>query len=167
MSRGGASSAAAAGGDGPSSSKPGTSIADLFSRQRLSQKFGADLLQQQQQAGGMRSGDADVPLRKSLGDRRAAYDASAARRAVAAGVDDEGMGVDGFGGMKRGRGGEEGGEEDEFYQEAEAARKAAKAARKEKYQMPMLAAPLPDQEVSGQRAINQAIEKNRGLTPHR
>lgn len=159
-----------AGAGGSAAGAPGgsASLADLFTRQRLSQKFGADLLAPGQQQQQHRSGDADLPQRPSLGERRAAYDAVAARRAAAQQPEDDDMeGADeeffgGGAGRKRGRG-----EEDEFYSEAAASRAASKAARKGKYAAAALAPPLPDPEVLGQRAINTAILKNRGLTPHR
>lgn len=67
----------------------GASLTGLFGRQRLSQKFGADITAQLR-AG--RGGDDDLPAREPLYERRAKYDAVAARKAAAAGGgDDEDM----------------------------------------------------------------------------
>ncbi len=75
-----------------------------------------------------------------------------------------GFGGGGSAGGKR----RKGGEVDEFYAEAKAAREGAKAARAEKHRAPELHPPLEDEVAGeGRRAINQAIERNRGLTPHR
>lgn len=112
----------------------------------------------------LRSGDEDIPLRKPLHERRAAFDAVAARRAAAAGLSDEDE--DGARGSKKRRG-EPAGEEDEFYAASKAARAEAKAAKRSKHEVPQLAPPLPDPEATGQRKITSEIEKNRGLTPHR
>jgi hypothetical protein len=65
---------------------------------------------------------------------------------------------------RRAGAGEEG---DAFYEAAAAARAATKADRRRKHEVPELAPPLPDWSVEGQRPINYAIKKNRGLTPHR
>ncbi len=61
---------------------PSDGLASLFGRQRLSQKFGADF-----GAGAkrMRSGDEEMPARPALAERRAKFDAVAARRAASAG----------------------------------------------------------------------------------
>lgn len=42
-----------------------------------------------------------------------------------------------------------------------------KRSRKEKRAVPETLPPLPEATTEGARAINTAIEKNRGLTPHR
>ena len=49
------------------------------------------------------------------------------------------------------------------------ARQAAskKAARQAKYKAPELSAPLDDELEDGPRRLSKAVEKNRGLTPHR
>lgn len=113
----------------------------------------------------LRSGDEDLPMRKPLHERRAAFDAVAARRAAAAGLSDEDE--DGGRGAGQKRRGEPAGEEDEFYAASKAARAEVKAAKRSKHEVPQSAPPLPDEEASGQRKITYEIEKNRGLTPHR
>jgi hypothetical protein len=62
-------------------------LAGLFGRQRLSQRFGADLAGQQQRA--VRGGDDDAPQREGLAERRAKFDAVAARRLADAEARDE------------------------------------------------------------------------------
>ncbi len=52
-------------------------------------------------------------------------------------------------------------------QAAVASSKAKKAARQQSYHHPNLEPPLPDPTTHGARKIDRAIEKNRGLTPHR
>lgn len=57
-----------------------------------------------------------------------------------------------------------------FWEAIQAAAVAAserKRARKEKRAVPETLPPLPEATTEGARAINTAIEKNRGLTPHR
>ena len=53
------------------------------------------------------------------------------------------------------------------YQELAAATSEKKRARKAARAVPETLPPLPEPGVEGARAINTAIEKNRGLTPHR
>ncbi len=65
----------------------GAGLTDLFNRHKLSQKFGADM-----EAGGKKglgSGDADLPRRVDLAERRRQHDSKAAKRAAAAMDDDE------------------------------------------------------------------------------
>eukprot|EP00877_Chromochloris_zofingiensis_P010647 jgi/Chrzof1/5836/Cz16g17190.t1 len=148
----------------------GSGLADLFGRQRLSQKFGADLTSDRKK---FRSGDEDVPTRNPIHERRSQFDATAARRAAAAGVggedDNDDMDFDygAAGKSARKRGAVAMGEEDEFYAASKAARQASNAARQDKHKVPELLPPLPDATASGQRKITKEIEKNRGLTPHR
>lgn len=56
---------------------------------------------------------------------------------------------------------------DDFYAEAAAARAATKAEKWRRHEAPALAPPLEDPSAEGQRPISYAIQKNRGLTPHR
>jgi hypothetical protein len=74
----------------------------------------------------IRSGDDDIVPRKPLHERRAAFDAVAARRAAAA---DGGGDMDmDYGGPRMKRQREP--EEDEFYATAKAARQSSKSAKK-------------------------------------
>lgn len=123
-----------------------------FLKHRANQKFGADLAEQASKRG-VRSGDADLPFREPLSDRRAKMDAVRARAAAAADED----GPQEF----------MGGEEDDFYKEAKAAAAKKKQKRSEDYRFDDLLPPAEDARVPGARKINTAIEKNRGLTPHR
>jgi U3 small nucleolar RNA-associated protein 3 len=121
----------------------------------------------------MRSGDADVMPLKPLHERRAAFDAVAARRAAAAGGNDS----DGFDDADMGSGKQRkrkqstadfGGEEDELYAATKAAKAAVKAEKRRKQDaQSQMAPPLPEPDAVGQRKISYEIEKNRGLTPHR
>jgi hypothetical protein len=82
----------------------------------------------------MRSGDDDVVPRKPLHERRAAFDAVAARRAAAADAAADDMDYDyegGSGHMKRSRQPEE----DEFYTAAKVARQSSKSAKKAAHQV--------------------------------
>eukprot|EP00887_Chlorella_sp_A99_P005929 scaffold29.g5929.t1 len=137
-----------------------------FGRHRASQKFGADLVAPGGRKG--RSGDADLPSREPLHERRAKYDAVRARQA-AGGSDDKAPDELGGGGGRQ-RGGKrqrEPGEEDEFYREAKAAAAGRKAARREAYSRPEPLPPVEDPTAADARKITRDIEKNRGLTPHR
>jgi hypothetical protein len=81
----------------------------------------------------MRSGDDDLLPRKPLHERRAAFDAVAARRAAAAGGegDEDGYDYEALGARKRHRQAEE----DEFYTAAKAARQSSKAAKKSAHEV--------------------------------
>jgi U3 small nucleolar RNA-associated protein 3 len=110
----------------------------------------------------IRSGDDDILPRKPLHERRAAFDAVAARRAAAA---DDGDEYDYGSGAPKKRQRQH--EEDELYTAAKVQRMSSKEAKKAAHQVPQLAPPLPVAEAAGQRKISYEIEKNRGLTPHR
>ena len=137
----------------------GATVDPSFSRHRANQKFGADLAAAAaiDARKNPRSGDADLPVRDSLSDRRAKMDGIRAKSAVNFDEDD-------FAG---GRGGARGGEEDEFYQAAKSAAASKKRQRTEAHAYPDLLPPSEDPKTEGARRINNAIEKNRGLTPHR
>eukprot|EP00955_Chlamydomonas_euryale_P055841 356232-Chlamydomonas_euryale.AAC.13 len=191
--------------------KKGSRLSDLLSRQKVSQKFGADAPRPE-----IHGGDEDLPRRMPLHERRLKHDSVAARRAAAA---DDGMGGDDDdlhfgGGVKRGAK-RPSGVEDDLYKQAQvrpvlsldsqgnigwvhalhmtasciknnprvvirpdfvhhpaspvapasaAERKRAKADR---FGVADAMPPLPDDTADGARAITDAIERNRGLTPHR
>lgn len=139
--------------EGVSRSERGGVPDDLFSRQRVSQKYGSDAILPPSAS---RGGDADVPAREPLHERRARLDGVKARQSAVRQDDDE------FSGRQL-----PAGEEDATYQAASAAATLRKRARKEQRAVPKTLPPLPDPLVEGARAINTAIEKNRGLTPHR
>jgi U3 small nucleolar RNA-associated protein 3 len=168
---GAASSAGRGGGGG------GSSGAGILGR--LSQRFGADLADQAAadagvSAGmGMRSGDADLARRPTLHERRAAFDGAAGRKAARLAQEEDEMPPPLRPGGKRGAAAE-GAEEDAFYAASRAARQAAKrlkgeAAAQQRAQQRMLPPPLaePGQEDGELRPITDAIQRNRGLTPHR
>jgi U3 small nucleolar RNA-associated protein 3 len=129
-----------------------------FAHHRAGQKFGADLAAQAAAAArrAPRSGDADLPRREPLTERRARMDGVRAR--AAATLDDDGTDDD-HAAIQR--------VEDEFYQASKAAASSKRQRRQETYKTSDLLPPVDDPSVRGARRINTAIEKNRGLTPHR
>ncbi|KAG1660216.1 hypothetical protein FOA52_005085 [Chlamydomonas sp. UWO 241] len=143
----------------------GSRLADLFSRQKVSQKFGADAPRAE-----TRGGDEDVPRRAPLHERRLKYDSAAARRSAAAGDGEEDGGAPddlNFGGGARGAK-RAGGEQNELYQAAAASAADRKRAKADRYGVADTLPPLADETVAGgARGITDAIERNRGLTPHR
>ncbi|GFR45262.1 hypothetical protein Agub_g6368 [Astrephomene gubernaculifera] len=140
----------------------GNALNDLFARQKVSQKFGTDHPSLSKRPHG---GDEDLPLREPLHERRAKFDAAAARRSVRA--DEEGFGDEEYdlsGGKKKRRAA---GEEDDFYAQAKADAATRKKARAEAHRAPALAPPAPDPKTDAARGITDEIQRNRGLTPHR
>ncbi|CAI5468488.1 unnamed protein product [Closterium sp. Yama58-4] len=113
------------------------------------------------------SGDADLPLKPDLGERRRAYEAGVVAKQVRKrGPEDLRFDQgDEDGGEREGG---EGGEEDEFYAEARKMQEARRSAKAAKYSSSGL---IPEAEPSvdedGRRQITSQIEKNRGLTAHR
>ncbi|GAX72959.1 hypothetical protein CEUSTIGMA_g414.t1 [Chlamydomonas eustigma] len=150
--------------------KKGSQLAELFNRQKVSQKYGADAPR-----GALHGGDEDLPRREALHERRIKFDAAAARKMASGkgkmGDEDEDDGMPdseffGGGGGKR-NGKRPFGEEDDTYQEAKASAAERKLARSKVYAPSDAHAPLPEPEAEGARGITSAIERNRGLTPHR
>ena len=58
-------------------------------------------------------------------------------------------------------------DDDNAYAEAERVMHRKKAAKSAKYSAPALQPPLQDEQINGARKVTKAVEKNRGLTPHR
>ena len=58
-------------------------------------------------------------------------------------------------------------DDDNAYDEAERVMHRKKAAKLAKYSAPALQPPLEDEQINGARKVTKAVEKNRGLTPHR
>ncbi|KAJ9531936.1 hypothetical protein QJQ45_003641 [Haematococcus lacustris] len=161
--------AATSAADAGAGATRGNTLADVFARQKVSQRFGAEPVRQV-----TLGGDEDLPRRANLSERRAKFDAVAARKAVMPpqqddddnGFEDYDVVPGGRGSSKRGT--REQGEEDDFYQAAKEAAASRKKARAEAHRAPQLPPPLPDPSAgAGARGITKAIEKNRGLTPHR
>lgn len=137
------------------------SVDPSFSKHRANQKFGADLAAQQAAAAhrNPRSGDADLPTRETLSDRRAKMDGIRAKNTVNFNENDDFEGKNNSKRIER--------EEDDFYRSAKAAAATKKRARQEAHTQPDLLPPSEDPTTQGARRINNAIDKNRGLTPHR
>ncbi|MEW5298021.1 MAG: hypothetical protein WDW36_001185 [Sanguina aurantia] len=145
-----------------------SALTSIFAKQKVSQKYGADHPSLSRKGA---SGDEDLPKREALGDRRAKFDQTAARRSVAAQQareEDGGEEYDADGGAGRKRRAPAG-EEDAYYQEAKAAATSRKAIRQGLHSAPATLPPLPYERVEegAPRAIGNTIQKNRGLTPHR
>ena len=144
----------------------GIGIDPMFQRHRTSQAFGADLAAQAAatERKVRRSGDDDLPQREQLFKRRAKMDSIRAHRSGFHHNADEDAPEELRGGNNKRV---HYGEEDEFYKEAAAGAAAKKAKRREAHVYPELKAPAADDLETGARRISSAIEKNRGLTPHR
>ena len=107
------------GGGGTEGGGKGSRLAELFNRQKVAQKFGAEAPRAT-----MHGGDEDLPRREALHDRRVKFDAVAAKRAAAGrmgdgdGDEDEMPDSEFFGGGGNGKRRARGGEEDDMYLEA-------------------------------------------------
>ncbi|CAK0782908.1 hypothetical protein CVIRNUC_006103 [Coccomyxa viridis] len=136
---------------------------------RKSQKYGVDL--SAAAAANVRSGDADLPTKAPLHERRAKFDQIQAKRAAKDSEAPEEVG----GGRRKKRAKhdissmdiDDDGEEDAFYTQAVELGRSKKSARKDKYSAAPSFPPMADQTVEGARPVSKAVEKNRGLTPHR
>ncbi|KAL3687632.1 hypothetical protein R1sor_013941 [Riccia sorocarpa] len=100
------------------------------------------------------SGDADLPVREELGERRRKLEMSKPSK------------FDNSDGGSDGNEEEFEPEEDEFYMEAKQMKEAKKAAKLAKYSRET-SAPAIEESADGKRHITNMMEKNRGLTPHR
>eukprot|EP00898_Chlorokybus_atmophyticus_P006287 jgi/Chlat1/665/Chrsp104S01144 len=106
------------------------------------------------------SGDADIPFRDDLGERRRKHEqrltATAAKRGAAeAFISDEEPGAsDGEA------------SEDEVYKQAQEQSRKKKQAKQELYAKPANI-PMEEDTPEGKRGISYQISKNKGLTPHR
>lgn len=125
-------------------------IGSQYSKHRKNQVYGVDALQQRKSNA---SGDADVPERESLASRRAAMDSVRAKRAISYQVDEEPNEVQRF--------------ETDFYKTTKMHIEKQKRSKKEAMAPDELLPPLAEPVAPGARKIDSAIEKNRGLTPHR
>ncbi|KAL4853965.1 Neuroguidin [Chlorella vulgaris] len=154
------------GGDGRGG-EGGSAIDAVFRRHQASQRFGADLEAQAQAAArkGPRSGDADLPTREPLYERRARMDSVRARQQIA--MEEEAAAFQELGGGGKGGGKRRQREEDAVYEQAKEAAASKKAKRKEAHTFPETLPPVEDPAALGARGITRDIEKNRGLTPHR
>ncbi|KAJ7534374.1 hypothetical protein O6H91_13G091500 [Diphasiastrum complanatum] len=99
------------------------------------------------------SGDADLPVRADIGERRRKHES---RRSFATNASDEEP-EDGI---------ETKPVEDEFYQEVKELRASKQAEKAAKYSR-NLVLPVEEADADGKRHITYQMEKNRGLTPHR
>ncbi|CAM6027584.1 unnamed protein product [Sphagnum balticum] len=108
------------------------------------------------------SGDADLPVREDLGERRRNYEIQqAAKASVTNDTDDSD-------GKAEGNGQDEDNdpEEDDFYMQAKQLKEAKQAAKAAKYSRTLLS-PVEEIDADGKRQITYQMEKNRGLTPYR
>ncbi|KAG0609316.1 hypothetical protein M758_8G175500 [Ceratodon purpureus] len=103
------------------------------------------------------SGDADLPVKEDLGDRRRKLEIQKTNKELA-NMDDS----------------DESNEEavvdepemDDFYKQAVLLKEAKQAAKQAKYARTILT-PVEEVDAEGKRSITWQMEKNRGLTPHR
>lgn len=130
----------------------------LDSGGRLSQKFGADL---SHTGSNLPSGDADLPSKMSLTDRRAKHD-NAQMKQKRSRLDNDTSEQ-----PKKKKRPDLSDSDDDVYREAEKQSKSQKAAKSAKYSAPALHMPLEEETVGGPRKVTKAVENNRGLTPHR
>ncbi|BBN09238.1 U3 small nucleolar ribonucleoprotein protein LCP5 [Marchantia polymorpha subsp. ruderalis] len=100
------------------------------------------------------SGDADLPVREELGERRRKYEMTKPSK-----FDDSDDGNDDQPDNFEP-------EEDDFYKEVKMAKEAKKAAKLAMFSRESVA-PAAEEEADGKRHITNMMEKNRGLTPHR
>ncbi|CAK9221969.1 unnamed protein product [Sphagnum troendelagicum] len=108
------------------------------------------------------SGDADLPVREDLGERRRNYEIQqAAKASVTNDTDDSDGKAEG-----NGQDEDKDPEEDDFYIQAKQLKEAKQAAKAAKYSRTLLS-PVEELDADGKRQITYQMEKNRGLTPYR
>ncbi|CAK9873637.1 unnamed protein product [Sphagnum jensenii] len=108
------------------------------------------------------SGDADLPVREDLGERRRNYEIQqAAKASVINDTDDSDGKAEG-----NGQDEDKDPEEDDFYMQAKQLKEAKQAAKAAKYSRTLLS-PVEELDADGKRQITYQMEKNRGLTPYR
>lgn len=135
------------------SEAPAGSSLFVAGKHLVSQKFGADLTIRKGQD--LKSGDDLLPTKDSLSLRRAKRDAAMAKLHESMDDYDDYEKKDAVV------------SEDPFYEEIRQNRGSNKQRRNESYLYPDLLPPSKEVTTSGARKISTAIEKNRGLTPHR
>lgn len=126
-----------------------------FSKHKTNQLYGADLSLQASKKRGA-SGDADIPERASLTARRANMDgirAKQQRRAISYNMGDDAVAPPPT--------------ETDFYRSSKKASESRKQQKRDANAPDALLPPMADPTGTGARRIGSAIEKNRGLTPHR
>eukprot|EP00246_Nothoceros_aenigmaticus_P009123 TRINITY_DN24450_c0_g1_i1.p1 TRINITY_DN24450_c0_g1~~TRINITY_DN24450_c0_g1_i1.p1 ORF type:complete len:710 (-),score=206.06 TRINITY_DN24450_c0_g1_i1:81-2012(-) len=126
---------------------------DLLQSRKLSQIIAGAGHQSKRQR--VVSGDADLPFREDIGDRRNKYDVKKSSKSRPDGGDERSDDAGSFEPL-----------EDEFYQEAKELQVSKKAAKSAKYSREPPVLPVED-SFDGKRKISSQIEKNRGLTPQR
>ncbi|CAK9220741.1 unnamed protein product [Sphagnum troendelagicum] len=108
------------------------------------------------------SGDADLPVREDLGERRRNYEIQqAAKASVTNDTDDSDGKAEG-----NGQDEDKDPEEDDFYMQAKQLKEAKQAAKAAKYSRTLIS-PVEELDADGKRQITYQMEKNRGLTPYR
>ena len=131
-----------------------------FSKHKTNQLYGADLSLQNSKKRGF-SGDADIPERASLAARRANMDGIRAKqqgRAISYDFKEKNY--------PSGRSTDVGTETD-FYRSAKKMSESRKKQKRDANAPDALLPPMAEATGTGARKIDTAIEKNRGLTPHR
>ncbi len=124
-----------------------------FSKHKTSQLYGADLSLQSSKK--RASGDADIPERASLTARRANMDGIRAKqqhRAISYNMGEDHAPPP---------------TETDFYRSSKKASESRKQQKRDSNAPDALLPPMADPTAPGARRIGSAIEKNRGLTPHR
>eukprot|EP00890_Picochlorum_soloecismus_P003905 jgi/Picsp_1/4515/NSC_06736-R1_sas10 utp3 c1d family len=128
-------------------------IDSMHSRHKANQRYGAEIPAIEGKWGG-KSGDDDLPTKESLRTRRAKMDNLKVKNVSTLLEDSEVRG-------------KSVGEETEFYKASKKHIDSHRQQKRMKNAPDALFPPLEDPLTSGARQIDKAIEKNRGLTPHR